>query len=171
MDSFRKHITESTIPELYDSTVAAFPRTTMRQHATQPIVIKNLHWTPYKGVKTLFVKGLAQNEGREYNPIILFKGVKYDEGSVKLMASDGKEYRFAPMNLSETEVVVRCNCPDFHWRFNYYNHLDKSLYGRHRAKYESKGDRGPANPMEMPGMCKHCLKLAEVLRQAGVFQQ
>ncbi len=170
MDSFRKHITESTIPELYDSTVAAFPRTTMRQHATQPIVIKNLHWTPYKGVKTLFVKGLSQNEGREYNSLALFKGMNYhSDGEVKLMASDGKQYEFDPISLEETEVVVRCNCPAFHWRFNYYNHLDGSLYGRKRTKYESKGVT-PANPQEMPGMCKHIIKLFEVLSKSGVIQ-
>jgi len=169
MNAFKVYVNESTIPELYDSTVKAFPRTTMRQHATQPIVIKNLHWTPFQGMKTLFVKGLAQNEGREYSPIILFKGVNYKAGGVKLAANDGKEYEFAPISLDETDVVVRCSCPDFSWRFNFYNHLDKSLYGRKRTKYESKGLRTPANPLELPGMCKHCIKLVEVLRQSGIF--
>lgn len=171
MNAFKLYVNESTLPELYDSTVKAFPQTTLRQHATQPIVIKNLHWTAFQGMKTLFVKGLAQNEDREYSPIILFKGVNYKTGGVKLAASNGKEYEFAPISLDESDILVRCNCPDFHWRFNFCNHLDKSLYGRKRAKYESMGERGPVNPMKMPGMCKHCLKLSEVLRQAGVFQQ
>lgn len=170
MKSFSEYICESTIPELYDSLVAAFPNTTKRQHSTQPIVIKNLHWTPYKGVKTLFVKGLAQNEEREYNPIILFKNINYKENGVKLIANNGKEYQFAPISLEESEVLVRCNCPDFRYRFSYYNHLDKSLYGRKPKKYESKGVRPPANPKELPGMCKHCLKLTEVLRQSGIFK-
>jgi len=168
MNSFGSYI-ESTLPDLYDSAVRAFPNTTLRQHATHPIVIKNLHWTPFKNMRTLFVRGLAQNEGKEYKPIILFKGVDYKEDGVELIANDGKKYEFSPINLSETEVVLRCNCNDFKWRFSFYNHLDKSLYGRKPKKYESKGLRPSANPMELPGMCKHCMKLAEVLRQSGIF--
>ena len=64
---------ESSLSDLYQSAVDAYPKTTLRQHATQPVVITQLHWTPYVGMKTLFVKGIAQNEGKEYSPIILFK--------------------------------------------------------------------------------------------------
>jgi hypothetical protein len=140
----------------------------MRQHATHPIVIRELRWTPFVGVKTLFIKGLAQNEEREYGPCILFKGVNYQGKAVKITASDGLQYSFDKLSLENTDVLVRCNCPDFFWRFNYYDHLDKSLYGTKRKKYESHGGP-PANPLELPGMCKHIMKMTKVISESGIF--
>ena len=87
--------------------------------------------TPYLGVKTLFVKGLARNteNGNEYNPIVLFKNVKYhsekNQNWIEAIAKDGQKFFFE--KLSKNDVVIRCNCNDFHWRFNYTDHLDKSL--------------------------------------------
>lgn len=159
---------ESSAEELYQSAVKAFPNTKMRQHATHPIVIRELRWTPFVGVKTLFIKGLAQNEDREYGPCILFKGVNYQGKAVKITASDGLEYSFDKLSLENTDVLVRCNCPDFFWRFNYYDHLDKSLYGTKRKKYESHGGP-PANPLELPGMCKHIMKMTKVISESGIF--
>lgn len=159
---------ESSAEELYRSAVKAFPNTKMRQHATHPIVIRELRWTPFVGVKTLFIKGLAQNEDREYGPCILFKGVNYQGKAVKITASDGLQYSFDKLSLENTDVLVRCNCPDFFWRFNYYDHLDKSLYGTKRKKYESHGGP-PANPLELPGMCKHIMKMTKVISESGIF--
>jgi len=164
-------LNESSLEDLYQSAVDAFPRTTKRQHATDPIVITNLHWTPYRGVKTLFIKGLAQNrhEGTEYNCLMLFKNVNYDGKQVKITANDLKEYSFDRLSLLDTDVLLRCNCPDFYWRFNYYDHVDRALYGRVRGPYESKGVRPPANPLELPGMCKHLMKMSKALQEAGIF--
>jgi hypothetical protein len=161
-------LNESSSQDLYDSAVEAFPNTTKRQHATQPIKISTIKWTPYLGMNTLFVKALAQNEGREYNPIILFKGVKYlDEGGISVMGDMGRVF-LEKLSLNDNHVALRCNCPDFSWRFNYFNHVDKSLYGRKRKKYEALYNPGSANPMEMPGMCKHLMKLSHVLNQSGI---
>lgn len=165
------HLFESSLEDLYQSAVEAFPNTRMRQHATHPIVITNLRWTPFVGMKTLFIKALAQNEGREYNPIILFKNVNYKGDQVKIMSSDHREVSFDKLSMEHTDVNLRCNCKDFYWRFNYYDHVDKSLYGRKRAPYESTGRGQPANPFEMPGMCKHLMKTAHVLREAGIFKE
>lgn len=161
---------ESSAEELYQSAVRAFPNTRMRQHATQPIVIREMRWTPFVGVKTLFIKGLAQNEDREYSPIIVFKNVNYNGKEVKITASDGLQYFFDKLSLENTDVLLRCNCADFFWRFNHYNKLDKSLYGTPRKKYESQGGP-PANPMELPGMCKHLMKMTKVVSEAGIFNE
>ena len=160
---------ESSLQDLYDSAVAAFPQTTMRQHATHPIVITNLRWTPFVGMKTLFIKAIAQNEGKEYNPIVLLKRVDYNGDEITITASDMREVSFNRPSLESTNVLLRCNCPDFFWRFNYYNHRDKSLQGPKRRAYESKGVGPPANPHEMPGMCKHLMKTVHVLGEAGLF--
>jgi hypothetical protein len=160
---------ETSLGELHDSAVEAFPRTAMRQHATHTIKIVNLRWTPFVGMKTLFIKALAQNEGKEYFPIVLFKRVNYAGDEVLITASDGAEVSFDKLSTENTDVLVRCNCPDFFWRFNWTNHLDKSLYGKKRKKYESKGVGPPANPRKMPGMCKHLIKTAHVLKESGIF--
>ena len=167
---------ESSLVDLYQSAEVAFPQTGLRQHATQPIKITNLKWTPYKGMKTLFIQGLAQNETREYSPIILLKKVKYrdelEEGGVSITASDGQVYNFDKLSLENTDVVVRCGCKDFNFRFKHYNKLDKSLYGIDGKPYQKVTEhRPPANPLEMPGMCKHIIKTVEVLKSSGIFEE
>lgn len=159
---------ESSLDDLFTSAIRAFPNTTKRQYAVQPIVIETIRWTPFVGMKTLFVKGHARNEDRHYDTIILFKDVDYTNEQVKIKASDGKIYRFAKLSMENTDVLVRCNCQDFKWRFNYYDHLDRSLYGPKRSKYE--GISGiPANPKKLPGMCKHLMATTKVLNDAGIF--
>lgn len=164
-----EHLNESSISDLYGSTVRAFPRTTRRQYATQPIIVEELSWTPFLGMKTLFVKSAVRNEDRHYAPIILFKNMNYDGRGAKIKDGNGQLYEFDPISLENTDIVLRCNCADFHWRFNYYNHLDHSLYGRKRTKYESLGLGPPANPLELPGMCKHLIKTIQILKEHQIF--
>lgn len=168
-------LNESNLQSLYTNTVKAFPYTTKRQFATDTIKIAEMVWTPFLGVKTLFVKGLAQNQGKEYNPMILFKKVEYydsknEKNWVEITANDGKNYIFEKIN-DENDVLVRCNCPDFRFRFNFYDHIDKSLFGKKVKKYESLGIGPPANPQELPGMCKHIIKLIKSLGKAGILEE
>lgn len=166
---FSNWLNESSLNDLYTSAVAAFPKTTLRQHAVDPIRITQLSIVPFIGMKTIYFKGLAQNEGREYNPIILFKTVRYDSNSadaIRIVADDGSEHVLDKLSPATNEVNVRCNCPDFYWRFNYYDHLDYSLYGKKRAKYEGNYR---INPKEMPGMCKHLMSMTKALTESGIL--
>jgi hypothetical protein len=154
-------INESTANELFQSAVNAFPNTAKRQYAIDTINITSPKITPYKGMKTLFVKTLAQNEGKEYNPIIVFKNIRYVDGpgnNIVEVTVDDVQYFFEKPTAENNDVLLRCNCGDFFWRFNYFNHLDKSLQGRVRKKYEALYNPGSANPRKMPGMCKHIMK-------------
>lgn len=165
---------ESNLKDLYASTVQSFPRTTLRQHAIDPIKITELKWTPFVGVNTLFLKGLAQSNGKEYNPIMLFKGVSYhknkdDSNWLEITANDGQNYILEKLSY-EHEILLRCNCLDFFWRFNFTDKKDESLYGRVRKKYEAKFTPGSSNPLELPGMCKHLIKLAYALNHSGVLE-
>lgn len=166
-------IIESSLTDLYKSTVNAFPNTTKRQHATDPIKIVELKWTPFLGMKTLFVRGVAHNENRTYNPMILFKKVSYHKqntkGVVELHTNEGEQVFLERLSFDNNGVLVRCNCKDFHWRFTHWDSLDKSLYGRDRKKYEAKYNPGSANPTESPGMCKHIMKLTKVLQESGLI--
>ena len=162
---------ETSLQNLYDSAITAFPNTTKRQHATDSVVITNLTWMPFIGMKTLFVKAIAQSEGKEYNPIVIFKRVDYNGDEITISASDMQEASFSKLSMEDTDVLVRCNCLDHFWRFRHYNSLDKSLYGRDRKKYESKGIGPPANPKQMPGLCKHLMSVVKVLKETGIFYQ
>ena len=165
-----KIIVETSIKNLYKSTVGAFPNTSKRQNATDSIVIEQLQWIPFKGVKTLFIKGLARSESKKYECIMLFKNINYKESEgkkiIKIKTSSGFDQFVEQVDPDKNDVLVRCNCSDFYWRGNYANHLDKSLFGRKRAKYESKGFP-PANPSASPMICKHLIKLTKVLKEAN----
>lgn len=170
------NLQESNLNDLYVSTVNAFPNTTKRQHSIDPVDIVEINWTPFMGVNTLFIKALAHSgeSGKEYNPMLLFKKVAYhpsktNQNWVEITANDGRNYVFEKLN-GGNEVLVRCNCADFHWRFNYFDHEDRSLYGKVRTKYEAIANPGSANPLEMPGMCKHLIKLVRSLNHAGVLE-
>jgi hypothetical protein len=161
---------ESTLLDLYQSTVAAFPHTTKRQFVTDNIKIVDLTWTPYLGVETLFVKGRAVNEGRHYQPLLLFKKVQYyaeknHPDLVEIVASNDKKYVFEKLQYKKNDVLLRCDCPDFRYRFAFYNAKEHALYGK------STGEaKGIVNPLELPGMCKHLLKLVTALDHAGILE-
>lgn len=169
-------LNESTVIDLYNSTVDAFPKTTKRQNSIDMIKIIEMNFLPYLGMRTLFVKGLAKNidNQKEYTTVALFKGIKYltkeSKNSIKLIASDEKKYILETIKSDVNEVVLRCTCPDFYWRFNYYNSIDKSLYGRKRSKYESKSNERIANVNESPGMCKHLIKLIKSLNDSKIME-
>ena len=165
---------ESSFNDLYQSTVLAFPKTEYRQHATDPIKINKITWSPYLGVKTLFIKGLAQNENREYQPIVLFKNVKYHSGidapNLIKLHTEGKDFLLEKLSLENSDILVNCQCKDFQWRLRHFDSVDKSLYGKDRKKYEALYRPGSANPMEMPGMCKHIIKLMKAIRETGLVE-
>lgn len=175
----QKHITESTAYNLYQKTIQGFPYTTRRQHSIDPIRITQLEWIPYLALNTLYIRGLAQNvesetySQSEYRPIILFKNVKYHQTEklqniVKVTASDHQTYFFEKLSYNNNNILVRCNCGDFHWRGTHANYIDKSLFGRDRKKYESLG--GPlANPNNSPMLCKHLIKLLKSLQHSQII--
>lgn len=161
---------ESSLKDLHKSSEDAFPGTRMRQYATQPVRVEHLEWVPFLGVGTLFVKATVRNEGRKNESIMLFKGVGYgdEKGRIPLVDSSGRKVFLKRLSEAEDEVLVRCSCGDFFNRFNYYNSLNGSLFGRKRRKYEGKG-LWEANPKGLPGICKHLMKMAVVLRESGLL--
>ncbi len=160
---------ESNLNQLYSNTVSAFPRCGLRQHATDPIQIVEMNWTPFLGMKTLLVSGKALNSGKQYKCHLLFKNVNFHEQEINIVASDYKKYGFKKLKYNENEVLVRCDCLDFYYRFNYFNHVDKSLWGNKRKASENKGTGIEANPTKSPGMCKHLIKFTESLIDAKVL--
>ena len=162
---------ESSLTDLYRNTIVGFPETQARQFATNTIKIIEIKWTPFLGVKTLYVSGLAKNEGKEYRPVIVFKGINYHINNTKglvSLATEGREYLLEPISI-ENSVLVRCSCLDFGFRMKHYLAVDKSLQGPDGKKYEAMFRPGSANPQEVPALCKHLLKLIKVLKESHIF--
>src|SRR4051812_45220874 len=127
---------ESTVRDLQQSAIDAFPHTTRRQHATATIAIEAVNYLPFFGVRTLLVRARADNTsdgGGVYRPLMLFRNVSYHEGVVPgartLREQTGQPFILTPVSESGNDVLVRCQCEDFQWRFNYPDYLDSSLYG------------------------------------------
>lgn len=163
---------DSSIPQLQQNIEQGFPETRKRQHATNEVVISNVQYVPYIGMKMLHVKSLAASNGNQYQQALQFMRVNFEsedtDTNATFQASDGEDYHIQPLNLSGHNVKVRCNCLDFHYRFANYNAQDKSLVGKPPPLYQKKTNRPPVNPSQVPGMCKHLLKLVEMLRRYGV---
>lgn len=168
---FQQWLNESTLDELFQSSVDAFPNTTKRQHVVDQVEIEDINFTPYLGVRTLLVRAASLNENRQYKTMILFRNVNYrpqGEGRLIQIERAGRQYFLEQLEANGNDVLLRCSCPDFNWRFQHFNFEDRSLYGRDREPYD--GQPPPANPQEMPGMCKHLMKLVEVLTAGGVIE-
>lgn len=167
------NLLETSLKELYKNSIIAFPFAQKRQYATDTVTIEHLDWLPFSGVKTLFVKATIKNEGRKHESIILFKNVKYAESlnknTIPIMTSTGKKI-FVEQISNDQDVLVRCSCKDFYWRFMHFDKQDKSLYGRNRKKYEAIFNPGSSNPEKLPGICKHLMKMSKVLSEAKLIK-
>ncbi len=108
---------ESSLDDLYDSAVAAFPNTKARQHLVHTIAIDEFTYIPYLGVRTLFVRARAVNEDRQYKTVMLFRGVEYHRerdgpNLVEIKVGNTPHY-LNPLSEKKNQVLVRCNCQDF----------------------------------------------------------
>lgn len=168
-----EHYLESSFHDLYIGAVEAFPKTSRRQYSTHTVRVERVEWVPFRGLGTLFVKGLCLNEGRKNECVVVFKGVSYRDkeggGSVSVASSAGAAVHVMPLSLEESEVLVRCSCADFRWRFAHWNREDQSLFGRPPRKYEALMRPGSSNPEGRAGACKHLMKMAKILGESGVF--
>ncbi len=168
---------ESSLQSLETNIKRGFPNTKKRQYATGTVQIPNMKMTPYVPSQALLVDAQATNEGRRNNPQIFFRGIVFEpeetQTNVTFTGSDNQEYNIVqavPINIEN--VQVRCTCLDFHYRFAQQNARDGSLYGPAPPKYKRKTEtRPPANPMKVPGMCKHLLKLEEELQKTGIVEK
>lgn len=175
MKLYKLVIDESSLVDLEQSAVRGFPATTKRQHLTGPIHMTGLEITPYVPSKQLRCEAKMQNGGNTYNCVIQFDGVTFEDEdmptNVTFTATDGEDYNIIPANARNNDVLVRCNCLDFYYRFAVYNQNDGSLYGNPTPPYQRKtNNRPPANPGKVPGLCKHLMKFADFLHQTKIVK-
>jgi len=169
-----QQIDEISIRDLENNITRGFPGTKARQHAVGPVQIPIVRLTPYVPSHSLYAEGQANNRGHRYNPEIMFQEVNFEDQetptNITFTGSDNNEYNIAqPVPLMGNNVQVRCNCLDFHYRFARQNAGDDALVGKAPPPYRRKTQtRPPANPMHVPGMCKHLLALVDELQKMGI---
>ena len=169
-----QNMEEASIRDLETNIQRGFPNTRARQHAVAPVQVPIVKLTPYVPSSALLAESQANNQGRRYNPEIFFTKVQFEQEetatNITFTGSDNNEYNIVQaIPLTGNEVQVRCNCLDFHYRFSRHNAKNNALYGQPAPPYKRKTDtRPPANPMQVPGMCKHLLALVDELQKMGV---
>ena len=165
---------ESTFVDLERNTVNTMPGANRAQN-TNSIQIRNLQLIPYEGALGINSSVNSVESGNTYQPQMVFLDVTYinmednpdveqDPNLVTFKAADGKDYTIEPIHLSRNNVKVRCTCLDFRWRFAMYNDKDGSLFGNGPGLYQKKTQRQPNNPQQVPGVCKHLLRLVAELK-------
>jgi hypothetical protein len=164
----------SSYNNLYQDIEQGFPNTQARQHATNQVAVKNIQYVPV--TRGLNVKTVVTSGTNSYQPHIMFLRVKFlpqaTATSVEFMATDGTSKHIEPIDLNNHNVRVRCNCLDFYFRFSQWNYNDDSLIGRKPPLYRPVpgSNRPPVNPMQVPGLCKHVIKVVEHLQKAGIVK-
>ncbi len=165
---------QSTYVGLERNVLNFIPVTKKRQHAVDPIRIISLETLPFIGTKNLNVSAGAASDGTNYNPVIIFNAVDFDDedqqDNVTFKAKDGNDYHIKPLDLNQHTVRVRCDCLDFYWRFAAFNAKDKSLIGTAPKPYQRISNRLPANPQQVPGVCKHIIATVKALKHSGMVR-
>lgn len=169
-----KLIEESTIADLQNNIERGFPETKARQHATNPVQVTSLKFVAYPHNEELKVQARVTSNGHRYQPIIMFQNVIFtdslDTNATTFKTVDVTEH-IVPIELDRSNVKVRCTCLDFYHRFSKQNRTDGSFHGRPMPPYHSKGSgRPPVNPQNVPGVCKHLLKLVQRLEQLNIIK-
>ena len=162
----------STVADLERNTKSFDPKTKKREYAVDEIQVKQLKLIPYHNTGQLEVTGTITSGGSTYDTTIMFDNIEYHEtdepNNVSFVGSDGDEHHITMIQLSRSNVKVRCGCLDFYWRFASYNAKDVSLHGEAPSPYQSRTNRPPVNTRSVPGVCKHLLKTVIALKQTGI---
>lgn len=174
---------EASIRELMTKAKQAFPNTKRRQNVINRVKTETVKWTPFPGLKVLLASASVLGEKytdkrqRRYRANIMFRDVKFSEspgrGLLTIKGSDKKVF-FEKLSFNDS-VRVRCNCPDFQYRFNWEcaEESPSALFGPKAPPYTPKNPekyRGPANPSGLAGMCKHVMHVGLSLHKSGAIK-
>ena len=135
-------------------------------NASQAAKIENLDLRYDEGVQTLTFYGTVHSASRPtaYTMILTFKNVDRLEGLTEEEIQQG--YMPKP-SLNENEVMMRCSCPSYRFRFDEANRRHQAGTGARFGIYHRKSDREPNNPNNIPGACKHIIEFITYLQDRG----
>lgn len=165
-------IQEASYAELDSNSRTRLKTLTGRENDAVKTRVINLQLVPAVPSSVLKIESTIQGETNRYNCVMQFDNIVYDKEAtntnVEFIGPDSKTYFMQPIKLATNNVRVFCSCLDFRWRFAFANSKNNSLYGNVPPPYAKKTDRQPVNPQNVPGVCKHLIKLAETLSESGV---
>ncbi len=183
-------LTEASVRSLWADATRAFPQTRRRQHVINRVSTREVKWQPFPRLKTLLATSRVigeQHTGQKrklYRTNIMFRDVEFSakarRGMLKI-TTRGSSPRtpkggvfFEKLSFDDS-VRVRCNCPDFRYRFNHETEAEtpSALFGPKAPPYTPPNPeryRGPANPSGLPGVCKHIMNVGLALHKAGAVK-
>lgn len=163
----------STVPDLDRNIRDAFPNTRKRQHVTHEVTVVSTEYIPYIGTKMLHVRTHTNSNGHEYHQAIQFNNVVFEKDdsptNITIQDNTGVDFHIQPIKLNNINVKVRCNCLDFYYRFATWNFGDKSIVGPKPKPYIKTTNRPPVNPDQVPGFCKHLIRVVEDMEKEGLL--
>lgn len=182
-----RQLIEASVRSLWAGATRAFPQTRRRQHVINRVQTREVKWQPFPRLKTLLASSRVigeQYSGQRrklYRTNIMFREVVFSaeprKGMLKI-TTRGSSPRaprggvfFEKLSFDDS-VRVRCNCPDFRYRFSWENEAQSpsALFGPKAPAYtppNPENYRGPANPSGLSGLCKHAMNLGLALHKAG----
>jgi hypothetical protein len=169
-----KDIYEASVDDLTASTIGGFPNTKKRQNATNTVTINNIQFIPYEQSNTLQINAKANSSGNNYQMNMMFSDVQYEPNDSPDVTSfkgmDNQEHHIHSVSAVLNDAQVRCTCLDFYYRFANQNYQKGSLFGAAPTPYQRKTTTRPAaNPTNAIGMCKHLIKMSDILKDMKIL--
>lgn len=165
-------LVESSLGDLQRSTERSFG--TDREDDSVPVRILDMVISPGQETLSINAKCVNSDKGSRYDTNLVFHGVNISTdqkpGYQSFVGSDGEQYYTDPVRLTRTQVQVSCTCLDFYWTFAQWNGNDNSLVGAVPEPYTKTTDRGPRNPNQTPGICKHLYAVGKALQREGIVR-
>ena len=122
------------------------------------------------GFKNYIYKLIEPEEKEEIivtkTPTELLSEVGYDLYECKTEEEIQQGYMPKP-SISENNVMMRCSCPSYRFRFDDANRRNGAGTGARFGIYHRKTDRAPNNPSHIPGACKHLIEFLDYLQSNG----
>lgn len=128
---------------------------------------------PYVGTKFLRIHSITDNN---HEQVIDCYAISFDnratEESPFKVSSGNKIIYASKIDYDTTPVAVICSCNDYRFTFAYWNknRLNALTYGKLKAYQRKTLDRPSRNPDEIPGLCKHLLRLVHSLTEGNILK-
>lgn len=174
MLTFKQWLVEaSTIPQLDAKARQAFPNTRKRQNDVGSVtVLPGIVYAPNvpKNELTIDTRTRSRSGNAHTQRIILYRVQFGQNGEPNLVPLPDQEVGVQPIKLTAETSRVACSCMDFRFRFAPHNHQDDSLAGDPPPQYQKVpgSNRPEANPSNLPGICKHLMRVVQHLKQQRI---
>lgn len=129
------------------------------------------------GTKNLLFRAIMKGKSASsYITMIMFNGIEFvekkDKDHTLPVAIDGKMYYAQVPDLWKNTIRFKDTCPDFRFRFEKELYDVGAMIGNWRRYTKVPGStRGPVNPDNRLGYCKHIFSLLTQLKRMGYIKE